>query len=574
MFLKRLLLSALIAGTLLGTAFGEVRNLKGKKVYVPGEILVRLKEKASFDHRSRALASLGAAKVLHRPDFFKIKLRGDQDVLQAVVQMQKDPAVLSAQPNFCYYALACPAPTDSYYVTAGSNWSYVKVAAPAAWLQFSACPPGSSSVTVAVLDSGISRNHPDLLNVPLVGFNAIGAVNQEDVTCDYSAYGPSFTDSVGVTASMDDFGHGTFVAGIIAGQWSASNAESCGPGPGSTTGMAGVAPGITLLAVKVLDCTGFGTTDSIVAGTDFAVANGAKVLNFSLGSPGIGGMDPAEKLSLDLALAAGCVIVASAGNESGAPVDFPAAYPPVIAVGATDPNDQVTYYSNQGVGLDLVAPGGAVAPSFDPAQDILSAFLCPRSGPATEFDAGADPADNNFGSAAGTSASAPFVSAAAALVFSMNPTLTNVQVAQRIINNTDSLNGNRGWDAATGYGRLNINRALSNASPDLTTYLKTFNSPNPFRVDVDDKTNITLALTSAQPVELTIYDTSGEVVFHKNYTAAELNSDNSNPQFKSFYVTWNGLNGNLQKVKTGVYFYTVKVAGQVGRNKIVVFQGS
>src|SRR6185295_8704867 len=124
MFLKRLFLSAFIIGAFSGNLFGEVRSLKGKQIFVPGEILVRLKEGASFDDRSRALALLGTAKVLHQPDFFKIKLKGNLEVRKAADQMQKDPAVLSAQPNYCYYALACPAPTDSYYVTAGANWPF------------------------------------------------------------------------------------------------------------------------------------------------------------------------------------------------------------------------------------------------------------------------------------------------------------------------------------------------------------------------------------------------------------------------------------------------------------------
>jgi hypothetical protein len=154
-------------------------------------------------------------------------------------------------------------------------------------------------------------------------------------------------------------------------------------------------------------------------------------------------------------------------------------------------------------------------------------------------------------------------------------------VVARILNNTDSLNGNKGWDERTGYGRLNVYRALYSAgaltptpSPEITGYMTTFNSPNPYYPDSDGLTNITLAIDQAEAVELWIYDTSGEIVLHKNFSASELNSNPSNPQFKSFYVTWDGKNGGGQRAKNGIYFYTVKAGGKTARNKIALIQGT
>jgi subtilisin family serine protease len=347
--------------------------------------------------------------------------------------------------------------------------------------------------------------------------------------------------------------------------------------------MAGLAPGVTLMAVKVLDETGYGTSESIALGTDYAVSHGARVLNFSLGGSS---QDSIEATAIEAALAAGCVVVAASGNESDlpnslAPLDYPAAYPGVISVGATDENDNVAFYSNGGEGLDLVAPGGAAIETggalADSAWDIFSSTICPLS-PAAIADGGFEPysLDANFGVASGTSASAPFVSATAALLLCLYPNLTNVQVAKQIIDNTDSLNNNAGWDKKSGYGRLNVYKALSNpvGSGQAVTYTKTFNSPNPFYTDRQTSTNITLAITQPEAVQLTIYDTSGEVVLSKSYAASELNDNPSNPQFKSYYVGWDGRNGAGQKVKTGIYFYTVNVGGRIGRNKIAVIQGS
>jgi hypothetical protein len=567
------------------TVCAQTFSLKGKLPYRQGEILVRLKPEASSADRAKTLSALGRARTLRDANLFRIKLKDGQDVLKTIESLKNDPAVQWAQPNHIYYPLAsCPptpiTPTD-FYFSSPYSWPLSIIHAPQAWSYYSnfavtttgpavGCPPGTG-VTVAVLDSGISRNHPDLRNVPLIGYNAINDVKKTSPVYD-STTGP-------VTASDDDYGHGTFVAAIIGASWDTSAVtEACGPT--NTTGMAGLAPGAVILAVKVLglgygDCgagNACGDTASIVSGIDFAVAHGARVISMSLGSPFMGGIDPEEQQAMDLALAAGCVIVAATGNESesGAPaeVNYPAAYPPVIAVGASTVDDQVAFYSNQGRYLDLVAPGGSAVWSYNPNADVFSAILkCPGI-PYSGFNFYST--DNNFCTAAGTSAATPYVSAAAALILALYPNLTNEQVAHRIIDNTDSLTGSQAWNSASGYGRLNVLRALANDHPGIMQFVKTFNSPNPFHPESDGSTNITLAITRAAPVELKIYDTGGEKVYERDFSASELNQNSFNPQFKSFYVSWDGRNGSGQKVKTGVYFYTVKINGQTGNNKIAV----
>jgi subtilisin family serine protease len=544
-------------------AQNRINSTRGKAIFVPDEVLVRLKDSASYDDRAKVLGSYPMAKALHRPDLFKLKLSQGQDVQSTAELLKGNKAVAWAQPNYRYYAcgpVTC-IPPDQYY-TGPENWPFVKIQAPEAWelVGGAGCPgtqPGDAGVTVAVLDTGISRNHPDLpVSIQATGYNFIGDSTNTD----------------------DDFGHGTFVAGIIAAQWNYNISESCPPHQ-FTTGMAGMAR-VTLLPVKVLDNTGSGTSDGIASGTDFAVTQGARIINFSLGASSI---DQIEQDALDRALAANCVIVASAGNDSGvgqlAPLNYPAAYPRVIAVGASDNNDKVAVYSNGGEGLALVAPGGAGVTTSDPitltaSQNILSALLqCPVAASPKDFEA--DPNDDNFGYGAGTSASAPFVTGTAALILTLDPGLTNDQIAQRIINNADPINGTKGWDPSSGYGRLNVYQALLNTGGgQVIPFVKTFNSPNPFYVDMEGTTNITLVLTQAQPVDLTINDEAGMVVFHHNYAASELNNNPTNPQFKSFYVPWDGRNGNGQEVKTGVYFYTVKADGQTGHNKIAVIRGS
>ena len=189
----------------------------------------------------------------------------------------------------------------------------------------------TSSVNVAVLDTGIDYRHPELRGVYAGGYNV-------------------FNKSA---SALDDGGHGTHVAGTIA----ASDDKS---------GVVGVAPNIRLWGVKVLNQSGAGNTETIVAGIDWVIKKKAEiggnwVINLSLGSPN---NSNAEREAVARAHDAGIMIVAASGNESSAtvkaPVIYPAAYPNVVAVGAIDETETVANFSNQGPELDFVAPGVAV----------------------------------------------------------------------------------------------------------------------------------------------------------------------------------------------------------------------
>ncbi len=560
-------LLALTAGTVLAQ---ELPNLNGKPLFVPGEILVRLKNGIVEADKSRVLGAKALTSTTFEPatGVYRMELGSGEDVRARVDLLKNDPAVDLAQPNYYYYASACDPTTvmDTYYA-APYYWPLQKISAPQAWNLFSNCSlsPTGSAVTIAILDTGFYGSHPDFSTLaPGPVTNCISDQASNDVS--------------------DKFGHGTYVAGIIAAQWGISSGYSC-PSSGFTTGMKGLSPNVVLMPIRVLDACGRGTSAQIAAGTLFAVNHGARVLNFSLGGAGT---DSLEQGAIQQALSSGCVVVAAAGNESNlpqsvAPINYPAAYPGVISVGATDANDKVAFYSNGGTGLDLVAPGGSAVTgssvSILAASDIFSTLLCPLPAPCPgvkSSDFIEDPS-TPFGVASGTSAAAPYVTATAALIFSMYPNMTNTQVADAIINNTDSLNNNTGWDAQSGYGRLNVFKALLNAQSSMgqiTTYLKTFNSPNPFYPDATPPTNITLVMSSPRPVDLTIRDSGGELVFHKSFPVSGLNNNPANPQFKSYYVSWDGRNASGQLVNTGVYFYSVTSGGVTGRNKIAVVRGN
>lgn len=173
-------------------------------------------------------------------------------------------------------------------------------------------------IKVGVIDTGISKSHPDLKTNIKGGVNIINPLKSWD----------------------DDNGHGSHVAGIIA----ALN---------NSVGVVGTGPASDLYAVKVLDRNGSGFLSNVISGIQWSVAHGMKVVNMSLGTSfDIQSMRDAVKAAHD----AGVVVVAAAGNSGGS-VIFPAAYPEAIAVSATDQNNQLASFSSRGPEIDLAAPG-------------------------------------------------------------------------------------------------------------------------------------------------------------------------------------------------------------------------
>jgi hypothetical protein len=191
-------------------------------------------------------------------------------------------------------------------------------------------------------------------------------------------------------------------------------------------------------------------------------------------------------------------------------------------------------------------------------------YAVTQAGPSTFVD-------NHYGTGAGSSFAAPFVSGALALVWCKNPGLSASEVMTRVVNSATDI-GSRGWDISSGYGLLNLEGALA-GQEELYKFEKTFNSPNPFYPEVDGSTNITLVIDSPAEVELSIFDSAGHPVFKRIFGASSLKSNASNPQYKSYFVSWDGKNGEGHSVVTGVYPYWVKVKGVTTHNKIAVIRG-
>lgn len=229
-------------------------------------------------------------------------------------------------------------------------------------------------VKVAVLDTGISLSHPDLKGNIGGGYNTID---------------PS-------RAAEDLNGHGSHVAGIIA----AVN---------NGIGVVGVAPVVSLYAVQVLSAAGSGYCSDIIEGIGWSADNGMKVANMSFGGSQA---CPGEIDALDQAVAVGVTLVAAAGNNSGGSVDWPARHDKVIAVSATNADNQFAFFSSAGAEVDLAAPGVSIYSTYK---------------------------KNGYTTLSGTSMAAPHVSGAAALVLQKYPSFTPAQVKARLESTAENL---------------------------------------------------------------------------------------------------------------------------------------
>lgn len=315
--------------------------------------LIGFREGATDAQKRAALKRLGATEADAIPEIgalvaevpasavafsaFAEQAQSDPDVLvvqediyrnwlsQAPVSFQAQPLpslaeLQAALPPIVKAAAARPSfPLPAGVDAAEVPWGIARVNAPNAWKTTM-----GEGVKVAVIDTGIDCNHPDLKANCAGGYNAFDSSKP----------------------AMDDNEHGTHVAGTIAGVLDGK-------------GVVGVAPKARLYAVKVLDKDGSGGLTSILKGLIWAGKNHMDVANMSLGAPmGTIFMRAAVKY----AEMEGVVVVAAAGNDGGA-VGYPAAYPEAIAVAALTPDEKIADFSNRGRKVEFIAPGESVKSS-------------------------------------------------------------------------------------------------------------------------------------------------------------------------------------------------------------------
>lgn len=329
-------------------------------------------------------------------------------------------------------------PNDSLI---SQQWALSKIQAFDAWN----ISLGTDTVLIGIIDTGIDYNHFDLTskifyNSGEIGSDALGRDRRtNNIDDDGNGFiddymGWDFTDRVGFPFDStggdylnwdndpkDEQGHGTYIAGIA------------GASTNNLYGIAGVAPESKLLNIRAFDPNGYGEEDDVAAAILYAVKMGAKVINMSFGD---NAFSYVLRDIVRYAYSRGVVLIASAGNSNSSNPHYPSGYSEVICVGNSTSDDLVAGSSNYGSTIDLVAPG--------------SLIMTTAKG-------------NNYAIISGTSASAPFVSGAAALILSLE-NFSNEEVKQILKSTTDDI-GASGWDLRSGAGRLNLFRALNVIAP-------------------------------------------------------------------------------------------------------------
>ena len=363
----------------------------------------------------------------------------------AIDELRADPRVLTVSPD--------------HRVRASVSNSVPHVGAPAVWSLRDAQDRTVTGhgVRVAILDTGVDYTHPDLGGCLGSGCKVVD--------------GYDFVANDG--DPMDDHGHGTHVAGIVA----------------ANGVLRGVAPDARLLAYKVLDAGGFGYDSAIIAALERAVdpdqdpltADHADVINLSLGGPGA--PDGPLSEAANQAVASGSVVVAAAGNNGGYhTIGSPGNAADVITVAASDLSDTLALFSSRGP----IAEHDHVKPEITAPGVIIQSTI--PSGGYAQFS--------------GTSMAAPHVAGAAALLRQLDPSQTPAQVRSRLVAGAVAMDGDV---LSRGAGRLDVH-AASQAALLATPPLLGFGDIDPAPANVQYATTVSLRNTAAQPhtVELSV----------------------------------------------------------------------
>lgn len=379
---------------------------------------VTQKEKQLLRRQKRATATTGH---LGLGNIYRIRL----DV-EAGASLEAALAAYRSRPDVEYaernpIVSICAVPNDRLYA---DQWALSKIHAAEAW---DTCR-GSSEVIVAVIDTGVDYNHPDLQgNLWINEAEGKGLLGIDDDGNGYVDDIHGFNFAYGDNNPIDDHGHGTHVAGTIAAVGN------------NGIDIAGVCWAARIMPVKILDAKGEGSAADAVPAIYYAVANGADIISGSWG-----GAETSNALRDAIAYAhdQGVIVVAAAGNNASGSPYFPAAYPEVIAVAATDASDHRWYLSNYGDWVDIAAPG----------QNVISLLATVPGKPIRE---------GVISTRSGTSMSAPHVSGACALLLAANPLLRCDELPQILAATGDPIQAG----TCASNARLNVANALRAVIP-------------------------------------------------------------------------------------------------------------
>lgn len=396
----------------------------------------------------------------HRANQVLIKLKNSdkiyqldtdhESVAQFISEHQDNGSIEYLEPNYLYRSVLDP--NDTFYPQQLAYLSSIRV--PQAW-NYST---GNSSVVIAVIDTGVNINHPDLVNNIWRNTKEVPGNWLDDDGNGYidDYYGWDFlTEDQDPSPKFNGnynflgMNHGTIIAGVIAGEGN------------NKIGITGINWRAKIMALRVLNGEGTGSTLDVAKAIDYARLNGAHIINLSFVGEG---ESQTLKTAIAKAYQAGILIVAAAGNEVNQGIDmtYKPQYPVchdgdapgdnwVIGVGSVDNNDQLASFSNYGKCIDLVTPG----------VSVFSTLFQENNHPQYDKEYG--------GLWSGTSISAPQVSGAAGLLKAIKPELTILEIRDYLLNNTDNIDvKNSTYLGKLGHGKLNVYATLAAAKNSLS----------------------------------------------------------------------------------------------------------
>jgi len=423
--------------------------------YIPGEIIVKIKkdvlinsaqiddfysfgipsiDKINKKFRVKSVKSLSYEKTnSFLSSVYKIILPEEIFVPYALIEYNKNPNVEYAEPNYIYQT--CQTPNDPLYNMqwALNQTSDCDIDAPEAW----DTETGNPDVVIAVIDTGVDYNHPDLSENIWTNNDEIPNNGIDDDNNGYIDDTKGWDFANNDNDPIDDNSHGTHCSGIISAVGN------------NNIGITGICWNCKIMPIKFLGSHGGGSLEDGANAIIYAADNGVDIISMSWGGLG---ESQILKDALDYAYSKNVVLVAAAGNNNldldHTPYHFtPAGYKNVISVAATDENDEIAGFSNYGRQIDIAAPG----------VNILSTIPTYIT---------------NYSNKSGTSMACPYAAGLAGLILSINPNLNPSMVKTIIQSSTDELNPS---DKFIGFGRINAFTSINKTANSIAN----INCPSP-----------------------------------------------------------------------------------------------